>query len=124
VKFAPANADDQRATSTVTLQVLQATTTTEITSATRAVVYLNKAGLATAVVDVNVTSFEPKGTISVIASTGEACSGTVSPATRDGGCKLEFSTTGTRTVTASYSGDGNHLPSNSSNQVTVVVNPY
>jgi hypothetical protein len=74
---------------------------------------LNKAGLATAVVDVNVTSFEPNGTVSVIASTGG-----------DGGCKLEFSTTGSRTVTASYSGDGNHLPSNSSNQVTVVVNPY
>jgi hypothetical protein len=123
-KFVPTSSDYQNATATVTLQVLQAATTTEITSATREVVYLNKAGLATAVVDVNVTSFEPKGTVSVIASTGEACSGTVSPATGDGGCKLEFSTTGSRTVTASYSGDGNHLPSNSSNQVTVVVNPY
>jgi len=123
-KFAPAAADYESTTATTTLQVLQAASTTEITSAATQVVHMNKKGLATAVVDVYVMSYLPGGDVSVIASSGEACSGSVNPKTGDAGCKLEFAKTGTRTVTASYSGDVNHLGSAASNSVTVTVNPY
>jgi hypothetical protein len=40
---------------------------------------------------------------------------------------LTFTTTGARTITAAYSGDSNHLGSNSAGQnpaVTVTVNPH
>ncbi len=124
VKFVPTGMDYLNASATTTLEVTQAPSSTKITSATRQVVYLNKKGIATAVIDVDVVSYQPEGIVYVTASTGETCSGSVSPETGGAGCKLEFASTGTRTVNASYSGDANHLPSNSSNQVTVVVEPY
>ncbi len=49
----------------------------------------------------------PSGTVTVTASTGESCSATL-PATS---CNLIFATSGSRTLTASYSGDANFLVS-------------
>jgi hypothetical protein len=51
----------------------------------------------------------PTGTVTVTASTKETCSGTL-PASS---CALTFVTTGTRTMTATYSGDSNYLGSTS-----------
>jgi hypothetical protein len=106
--------------------VLQAATVTKITSSDQTV-KLNKKGVATATLQFIVTSYEPTGSVTLTASTGETCAGTLTPATGDGGCKLTFNTTGTRTIIASYAGDSNHTGSNSSGQspaVTVTVNPF
>jgi hypothetical protein len=61
------------------------------------------------------------------ATTGETCTGTVASGTGNGSCILTFTTTGTRTINASYSGDANHTASNNSGQtpaITVTVAPY
>ena len=49
----------------------------------------------------------PTGSVTVNASTGESCSGTLS-AGGSGRCELTFSTAGSRTLTATYSGDGDN----------------
>jgi FtsP/CotA-like multicopper oxidase with cupredoxin domain len=49
----------------------------------------------------------PTGTVTVAATTGESCTATL-PATS---CSITFVTTGTRAMTASYSGDSNYLSS-------------
>jgi len=125
--FTPSDTTDYTSASAkVTLQVLQTTTTTTITSGSPTVT-LNLSGVATASVAYNVTSYKPMGAVTLTASTGEVCSGTVSPTTGNGTCKLTFTTTGTRTILASYGGDTNHLGSDSSTQtpqVTVTVNPH
>jgi hypothetical protein len=126
VSFKPANADYAITTAEVVLQVLQTATTTAITSPSPTVT-MNLDGLATAVLDFNVTSYKPMGAVVLTASTGEVCSGTVAAATGNGSCKLTFNTTGARTITASYDGDSNHTGSNSSGQtpaVTVTVKPH
>ncbi len=109
---------------TVTLQVLETATTTTITSSSKTVT-LNASGVATAHLDFNVTSYKPMGAVTLTASTGETCSGSVVAATGNGSCTLTFTTTGTRTILASYGGDTNHRSSNSSAQspaITVTVN--
>ena len=62
----------------------------------------------------------PSGTITVKASTGESCSATL-PAV---GCSITFAAAGSRTVTASYSGDGNYLASSTTGSVTVNVGDF
>jgi hypothetical protein len=47
----------------------------------------------------------PSGTVTVAASTGETCTGSLSASA--GTCSLTFVTVGSRTLTASYSGDTN-----------------
>ncbi len=47
----------------------------------------------------------PTGSVTVTASTGESCSGALTSGA--GSCSLVFSTSGSRTLTATYSGDGN-----------------
>jgi hypothetical protein len=77
--------------------------------------------------DFNVTSYKPTGSVTLTASTGEVCSGTLNANTGKGDCKLTFKTTGTRTILANYGGDANHSGSNSSGQnpqVTITVNPF
>jgi hypothetical protein len=126
VTFTPSNANYSKTTDTVMLQVSQAATVTTITSPSGTIT-LSKKGTATTVLKFNVTSYEPTGSVALTASTGETCSGTLIAATGDGDCKLTFSTTGTRTITATYGGDANHTGSNNSGQnppVTVTVNPY
>ncbi len=87
---------------------------------------MNIDGVAIATLDFNVTSYKPTGAVTLSTSTGGVCSGMVSAATGNGSCKLTFTTTGTRTITATYGGDSNHSGSNSSGQtpVTVTVNPH
>jgi hypothetical protein len=123
VNFKPTDSTDYTtAGDAVELQVLKAPTTTKFLS-TEETVTLNKEGVATALLNFNVSSYEPTGTVTLTASTGEECSGSVAKATGNGGCKLTFVTTGTRTVSASYGGDGNHLGSASTVSATVTVNP-
>jgi YVTN family beta-propeller protein len=62
----------------------------------------------------------PTGTVSVAASTGETCTGALAGGT--GSCLITFTTTGTRTLIASYSGDTNFNASVSAS-ATQVVNP-
>ncbi len=125
VTFTPTlKTDYSDASGTVSLQVLPASSTTTITSQDQTVTQ-NKDGVATATLDYNVNSYKPTGAVTVTASTGESCTGTVS-ISGNGSCKLYFTTTGPRTVTAAYSGDDNHNPSNSDSQnpqITVTVNP-
>jgi sugar lactone lactonase YvrE len=126
VTFTPAlRTDYATVTGGVNLQVLPASSTTTIISQDQTVMQ-NGTGVATATVQYNVASYKPTGDVTLTASTGEACSGAVAMATGNGSCKLYFVTTGTRTITATYSGDDNHTGSNSSSQtpaVTVTVNP-
>jgi hypothetical protein len=126
VKFTPSNANYSTTTASVTLQVNQAATVTTITSSSQTIT-LTKKGTAVTTLDFHVTSYEPTGSVSLTASTGETCSGTLTPTTGNGLCKLTFSSTGTRTITATYGGDANHTSSNNSGQnppVTVTVDPY
>jgi hypothetical protein len=62
----------------------------------------------------------PTGTVTVAANTGEVCSAVVAA----GGCSIIFSTAGSRTVSAHYSGDTNYLPSSSSSSVQVIVGDF
>jgi hypothetical protein len=126
VTFKPSSADYSTTTDSVTLQVLPAATVTTTTSPSQTIT-LSKVGVATATLDFNVTSYEPTGSVTLTATTGETCSGTLTPTTGDGKCKLTFNTPGVRTITATYGGDSNHNGSNSSGQnppVTVTVKPY
>ena len=60
----------------------------------------------------------PSGSVTVRASTNETCSATVGR----GSCTLTFATGGSRTLTATYSGDGNFLGSTSATATQVVSN--
>jgi hypothetical protein len=53
---------------------------------------------------------KPTGSVTVNASTGESCTGTLS-AGGNGSCELTFSTAGSRTLTATYAGDGDNAGS-------------
>jgi FtsP/CotA-like multicopper oxidase with cupredoxin domain len=55
------------------------------------------------------TGVAPTGNVTVKATTGESCTGTVAAGT----CSLIFVTTGTRTMTATYAGDANFNGSSS-----------
>jgi hypothetical protein len=128
VTFTPtAKTDYNDVTTTVTLQVNQASSTTTATSADDTV-KLSKAGSVAVTEDYLVSSYKPTGTVTLTASpTGETCTGNVAAGTGKGSCKLTFTSTGTRTMTASYAGDANHTGSNNSGQnpaVTVTVNPF
>jgi hypothetical protein len=51
----------------------------------------------------------PTGNVTLTASTGESCSGSIAA----GACSISFTTSGNRSVTASYAGDGLHAPASS-----------
>src|SRR5579863_4309870 len=61
------------------------------------------------------------GTVSVSASTGESCSGPLTASV--GSCSITFNTTGPRTLTGTYSGDGNFAGSVSGGLAQSVVSP-
>jgi len=125
VTFTPSSTNYTTTSDTVMLQVVAQPTTTSITSASSTTVTMNRNGVATSIVDFSVAGYKPTGAVSLVASTGEVCSGSVSAATGDGSCKLTFTTTGPRTITATYEGDLNHTGSNSDTEtVTVTVNPF
>jgi phosphoesterase family protein/Big-like domain-containing protein/ASPM-SPD-2-Hydin domain-containing protein/centrosomal CEP192-like protein len=96
------------ASATQSTAVGKAVSTTTITSNAP-----NPSAVSQAVtVSFNVTgSGTPTGTVSVSASTGETCSGTLSAGS--GSCAVTFATSGSRTLTASYGGDSNFAGSTS-----------
>ena len=71
-----------------------------------------------------VSGYKPTGAVTLTASTGETCSGTVTESTGDVSCKLTFTSVGSRTISASYSGDANHTGSSLENAITITVNPH
>jgi hypothetical protein len=104
----------------VTYTVKQATTTITITSVSPNPVLPNNPvviGFSVAG-STNVTS--PTGSVSVKANTGEMCSAAVAA----GSCSLTFATTGSRTVTATYSGDANFASSSTATSVQVNVGDF
>ncbi len=126
VTLTPSNTNYLGTSTTVNLQVVQATTTTTITSNSTTVTQ-NVNGIAYATLDYQVTSYRPTGSVTLTASSGESCSSNVNMMTGNGSCRLTFTTPGTRTIVASYGGDTNHTGSNSSQQspaITVTVNPH
>jgi FtsP/CotA-like multicopper oxidase with cupredoxin domain len=62
----------------------------------------------------------PSGTVTVRASTNETCSAALTAGS--GSCTLTFATGGSRTLTATYSGDGNFLGSASATATQTVSN--
>ena len=121
VKFVPtASGDYTTATDSVTITVNPVDTTASITSsnpnpstAGRIVIIYFSVAQAIA----NPT--KPSGSVTVNASTGESCSGKL--AAGKGNCKITFTTSGSRTLTASYPGDGNNNGS-TSDMFTQTVN--
>jgi hypothetical protein len=113
-----AQGDFLASSATGTLMVNKAASTTLITANT-----LNPSAPGQAVV----VSFQvtgngtPTGTVTVSASSGEACAGTLSGGT--GSCSLTFITVGSWTLTASYSGDGNFAGSSSAGVTQTVIGP-
>ena len=110
VAFTPANTMNYTAASTsVTLTVNQEATTSKITSAAPSAPTIGQS----VQVNFNVTANfgKPTQTVTVSSSTGETCSATLTSGA--GNCSLIFSAFGPRTMTATYSGDGNDLPSTS-----------
>jgi len=101
---------------TGTLTVNQAASTTLITANTPNPSAPGQAVVVSFQVTGNGT---PTGTVTVSASSGEACAGTLSAGT--GSCSLTFITVGSRTLTASYAGDVNFAGSSSAG-VTQTVN--
>ena len=63
----------------------------------------------------------PTGSVTVTATTGESCTGALSAGT--GSCGITFLTTGTRLLTATYSGDNNFTTSNSKPSTQSVTGP-
>lgn len=118
------NAQDQvgnnSVASSVTYTVSKATTTTSIKSVSPNPGLPNSPIVISysVVGSTNLTS--PTGNVTVTASTGEFCTGTVTA----GSCSIMFATTGTRTVTASYAGDSNFSGSSSTTSVQVNVGDF
>jgi hypothetical protein len=115
--FTPTDSlDYTSASKSVSLTVSQATTTTTITSILPNPAKPNSSVMISVSVTGSTSVASPTGTVTVKASTGESCSAAVGA----GGCSLTFATAGTRTITASYSGDANF--SGSSTTASVQVN--
>jgi hypothetical protein len=103
----------------VNYTVLKGNTTTTITSSTPNPSAPGQAVLVKFTVTGNGS---PTGTVTVSASTGEACPATTLSAGA-GSCSLTFVTDGSRTLTASYSGDLNFNSSTSAGVTQSVIGP-
>ena len=71
----------------------------------------------------------PTGTVSVKASTGQTCTGSLSasgPGVSSGSCALTFSSAGTVTISATYNGDQNFLASSTTanTQINLAVGDF
>ena len=109
--------DYTSSSASVTLTVTKAASTTSLTSSTP---NPSEAGQALTF-NFSVTGTGvPTGQVTVTASTGEHCAGTLSAGA--GSCSLTFATKGSRTLTASYAGDTN-FKSSSSGEVAQIVQP-
>lgn len=115
VTFTPTDFTDYAtATDATTLTVNRAASTTAITSATPDPSTVgNPVTVSFSVSGSGVPAGTPlpTGSVTVTASTGESCSGTLSGG--DGSCSIAFATTGLRTLKASYPGDVNYRASTS-----------
>ena len=108
VSFMPTNKTDySTATDAVTLIVNQINTTTTITATTPVAPKVGKPVKVT--FTVTAAAGKPTQTVVVTTTTGETCSAALSGG--KGNCTLFFATSGARTLTASYGGDNNDLPS-------------
>ena len=101
----------------VTYTVAKASTTTAITGNTPNPSNVGQAVVVSFAVTPSTNAAAPTGTVTVLASTGETCSAAVAA----GGCSLTFNSSGSRTIVATYSGDGNFLNSTSSSVSQSVV---
>jgi len=68
------------------------------------------------------TGAGPTGSVTVNASTGQSCTGTLT-STKTGSCSITFTGAGSRTLTASYNGNSNFNPSKSANVSQTVNSP-
>lgn len=68
------------------------------------------------------TGAGPTGSVTVNASTGQSCTGTLSSA-KTGSCSITFTSAGSRTLTARYTGDSNFNPSTSASVSQTVNSP-
>jgi sugar lactone lactonase YvrE len=108
VKFTPTSTSDYTTvTADVNLTVNPDNTTTTITSnspnpSTEGKAVTVKFAVAPAISG----GPNPTGSVTVNASSGESCTGNLSGGS--GNCKITFNTTGSRTLTATYSGDANN----------------
>jgi len=106
--------------SSVTYTVNKAPTTTTITSVSPNPALPGNPVLVSVSVIGSTNVSAPTGTVTVTASTAETCSAAVAA----GGCTLTFTTTGLRTITASYSGDANFAASSTTGSVSVTVGDF
>ena len=106
------------ATATQNINAIKANSSVRITSNTP-----NPSSPQQAVI-INITAAGPgagpTGSVTVAASTKESCTATLDSSTHTGSCSITFSTTGSRTLTASYGGDSN-LNSSTSSLVSQTV---
>jgi uncharacterized repeat protein (TIGR03803 family) len=109
------DAKDQSSVSGAAMQTAVNFTTTAITKNTPDPAKVEKNVTVHFSVDANGAAkhTKPTGSVTVNASTGESCTGTLS-AGGTGSCDLTFSTAGSRTLTATYAGDGDDAGSLSS----------
>ncbi len=121
VKFTPTQtADYTTSTASVQLTVNPVDTTTTITKTTPNPSNVGQAVKVNFSVAQAVTNkIKPTGSVTVNASSGESCVGTL--ALGKGTCSLTFTSSGSRTLTASYPGDSNNNASSSA-IVTQTVN--
>jgi uncharacterized repeat protein (TIGR03803 family) len=122
VKFAPTLSTDYTvATASAELTVNPVDTTTTITTTTPNPSKTGQAVTVAFTVAQAVTNVhKPTGSVTLTASSGETCTGTL-VAGGKGSCKLTFTTAGSRTLTAAYTGDSNNNGSTSV-AVTQAVN--
>jgi hypothetical protein len=119
--FTPSDNIDYAAVSkSISITVTQAPSSTTITSASPNPAALGNQVLVSYGVGGVAGGVSPTGIVTVKANTGENCSALVSAGT----CSLIFTTSGTRTVTASYSGDSNYLASSTTTSVQVSVGDF
>jgi hypothetical protein len=99
---------------------VKAATVTTITSVSPSPVLVGRpVTVSYSVVSVTGVTISPAPNFIVVqASTGESCN---SNGTDQGSCTLNFTTPGTRTITATYSGDANFYPSTSAGASVKVV---
>ena len=110
VTFTPTDhVDYSSATDTVTLVVNKVDTTTTITSNVPNPSTHGKPVLVHFTVTAATNYKAPTGKVTVNASTGESCSGTL--VSGSGSCSVTFSAAGSTTLTATYAGDNNNSSS-------------
>ena len=110
VTFTPTDhVDYSSATDTVTLVVNKVDTTTTITSNVPNPSTHGKPVLVHFTVTAATNYKAPTGKVTVNASTGESCSGTL--VSGSGNCSVTFSAAGSTTLTATYAGDNNNSSS-------------